>query len=114
MNKLIGLALFVAMGCNAHNAMRGSVVMKVSDIDAHVCLGQDEVKKGEPIRLYKNVCADRVGGVPKVGSIPVQSCKKELAGEGQVAEVLNSHYSVVRFPQGTQFQEGDTVETLKR
>lgn len=115
MKRLLGLALLVSTGCGAHNMMRGSVVMKVSETDAHVCLGQGEVKKGDSIRLYRNICKEKVGaGTAATGGVPLPSCRKEAAGEGQVAETLNTHYSLVRFAPGIQFQEGDTVETLPR
>jgi hypothetical protein len=36
----------------------------------------------------------------------------EQLGQGPT-EVLNSHYSVVSFPAGTQFAEGETVEKAR-
>ena len=109
--KLVSVIFAVALaGCattNSHDTMRGSVVMKINASDAHVCLGQGEVAAGDQVTLFHNVCTtgDKV--------TPLERCHREAVGKGQVVEVLNSHYSVVRFPAGTTFQEGDTVERSK-
>ena len=105
--------IFVALvgGCAAHASMRGSVVMKVSETEAHVCMGKGEVKQGALVHLYHNVCK-----TPPTSAVPaiVDSCRREAGGDGSVEKVLNDHYSVVRFQSGTLFQEGDTVETKAR
>jgi hypothetical protein len=81
--------------------------MKVSDTEAHVCMGKGEVKEGDRVRLYRNVCsAELESSFPTA----VAACHREPEGTGQVAKVLNDHYSVVRFPPGTSMHEGDTVE----
>jgi hypothetical protein len=99
-------ALTLTAGCAGnHSAMRGSVVMKMSDQQAHVCLGEGEVAVGDHVRLYNNQCSSN-------GSKRV-TCDKVYVAEGTVTEVLNSHYSVVSFPAGTQFAEGETVEKTR-
>ena len=100
-------ALTLTAGCAGnHSAMRGSVVMKMSDEQAHVCLGEGEVAIGDHVRLYNNLCAPD-GGTKRV------KCEKVYVAQGTVTEVLNSHYSVVSFPSGTQFAEGETVEKAR-
>ena len=106
---LVGLTLVGLAGCAAHTTMRGSVVMKVSDTEAHVCMGKGEVREGEPIRVYRNVCKAPVPN-RAWGLVFADSCRRERAGNGTVEKVLNEHYSVVRFAPGTTFEEGDTVE----
>lgn len=97
-------ALLAAVGCG-HTFMRGSVVMKISDTQAHVCMGNNEVAVGDRVRLVKHECS---------GSKPaVHRCKPVVIAEGKVTEVLNEHYSVVDFPQGTVFTEGESVEKVK-
>ncbi len=99
------LALLVGVGCG-HAAMRGSVVMKISDSQAHVCLGNNEVAVGDHVRLIKHKCTS--------SSKPaVRQCTPVVIAEGQVTQVLNEHYSVVDFPPGTAFVEGDSVEKVK-
>jgi len=108
--RLVGLilsgVLFVA-GCG-HAAMRGSVVMKVSETQAHVCMGDKEVAVGDQVQLVRNDCA-ATGGKVSVS----ERCKRVVVGQGQVTQVLNEHYSIVDFPSGMQFKEGDSVEKLK-
>jgi hypothetical protein len=108
---LITAALVSLASCAAHTSMRGSVVMKVSDTDAHVCLGDHEVNVGEPVRLYRNICTDKAQ--TKDAGLPAH-CRKEAIAKGEVTQLLNEHYSVVRFPAGTNFAEGDTVEAGTR
>lgn len=91
-------------GCaSGHAAMRGSVVMKIDPTTAHVCLGSGEVAVNDRVRLYRNVCTP---------SARRSVCKKEPIADGVVTELLDEHYSVVTFPAGTTFAEGDTVEKL--
>ena len=109
-NKIASIlfaAIALTAGCAGnHSAMRGSVVMKMSDQEAHVCLGDGEVTVGDHVRLYNNVCAPD-------GSTKRVKCDKVYVADGTVTEVLNSHYSVVNFPAGTQFAAGETVETAR-
>jgi hypothetical protein len=98
-------SVFVVMGLFAaactHQMMRGSVVMKTTDTDAHVCLGRGEVAVGDHVHLIHNDCS--------TGSKPGQ-CRRVTVGDGTVVELFDDHYSLVRFPAGTAFGEGDTVE----
>lgn len=96
-------------GC-AHHAMRGSVAMKTSDSEAHVCLGKGEVKAGDRLTLYKNVCTTKGGGGRGEGGNNGGSCQIKELGMGSVQTILNDHYSVVKFDQGVQFEEGTFVE----
>lgn len=110
MKRIVAPAFIIALAaCGAHTNMRGSVVMKVNDTEAHICLGKGEVHEGSVIELYRNVCTDAKGR-PVPARAVVDACKREPAGSGQVTRVLNDHYSIVRFASGTSFQEGDTVE----
>lgn len=110
MIRLLAVPFLVAMslgtGCaGGHNAMRGSVVMKTSETNAHVCLGRGEVAVNDEVDLYRNRCQ------PSPASEPAPNdCSREVVGRGKVEKVLNDHFSVVRFPAGTPFKEGDTVE----
>jgi len=83
--------------------MRGSVVMKIDPMTAHVCLGKGEVAVNDLVRLYRNVCE---------ASNRRSVCKKTPLADGKVTELLDEHYSVVTFPAGTTFEEGNTVEKL--
>lgn len=98
------LAVVGATGCaSGHATMRGSVVMRIDQTKAHVCLGRGEVAVNDRVRLYKNECTQRDRRV---------ECKKTPIAEGTVTELLDDHYSIVAFPAGTAFEEGSTVEKL--
>lgn len=103
------LLLTSLAGC-AHSSMRGSVAMKASDREAHVCLGDNEVKTGDKVALFRNVCPSKSGILSAEGG--TVSCRKERIGAGEVIRTLNEHYSVVRVDSGVTFDEGTLVEKL--
>jgi hypothetical protein len=94
------LLSLIPLGC-AHQMMRGSVVMKVDEDEAHVCLGENEVKPGDKVTLYKSVCEGAGKG---------RRCSKVKVGEGEILELVNEHYSLARFPNNVEFAEGYIVE----
>lgn len=106
--KLIILAAFglTLSGC-AHGVMRGSVAMKTSENEAHVCMDKSEAKVGEKVRLFTNKC---IKGSPKTKE--GTSCEKVYLGDGVVTANLNDHYSAVKFDDGVKFEEGSFVETF--
>lgn len=108
MNKIffVCLAAVGLSGCATHSVMRGTVAMKVSENEAHVCMNKDEVKQGDHLVLYKNVCETKDSGRDRTTSV----CKKVESGHGEISQILNEHYSAVKFPEGTKFSEGDVVE----
>lgn len=99
-------ALFVA-GCAHHSTMRGTVAMKVSDDEAHVCMGDNEVKAGDKVALFKNVCKGTSSGRQAADN---RTCEKKKIGDGEVTRTLNEHYSVVKVTPGVAFDEGTVVE----
>lgn len=100
----IVVANFLSACATTH---RGSVVMKVNDTEAHVGMGQKELNVGDHIQLYHNACTGVGGGRSGMNN---RICKKEFTGHGEVTQLLNDDYSVVKFPQGISFSEGDTIE----
>ena len=86
--------------------------MKGSDQEAHVCLGDGEVKAGDKVALFKNVCTGGSGGPARVGETSGGGCTKVKLGEGVVERTLNEHYSVVKVDSGVPFEEGTIVEKL--
>ena len=107
------LTLIPLAGC-AHSTMRGSVAMKASDEEAHVCMGDQEVKAGDRVALFKNVCTAPKGrgGRAGDGGDTVAGCKKVKLGEGTVEQAFNEHYSAVKVDSGVSFAEGNIVEKL--
>lgn len=116
MRSMLKMAAFVVLafsfaGCASHSMMRGSVAMKIAPNKAHVCLGNGEVKIGDKVNAYRNVCPDV--GVVAGHQIPRRNCTKEKIGGGTVTELLNEHYSEVTFDEGVKFNEGTIVELSK-
>ena len=101
---LISSIVLVSACATGHTAMRGSVVMKVTDTDAHVCLAEGEAHVGDHVRLYKHICNS---------SGKRTTCEKVAVADGEVTGLISEHYSTVRFPAGTTFAEGYTVEPLQ-
>lgn len=100
-------AALTLAGCS-HSMMRGSVAMKTHDQEAHVCLGNKEVKVGDRVNAFSNVCPSKGGG--RVVDRGTEICEKRPLGAGMITELLNEHYSVVRFDEGVKFAEGTLVE----
>lgn len=100
-------ALSLLSSCSTHSTMRGSVAMKISENEAHVCLGNNEVKVGDKVHVYKNNCTK---GFSSETSKAQTICKKELIGHGEVTSLINEHYSVVKFDDGVNFIEGTIIE----
>lgn len=96
-------------GCAHHQMMQGSVAMKTSEREAHVCLGGNEVKVGDKVFAFRNDCKPRSSlGVSERTSKGVV-CKLEKLGEGKVISLMNDHYSTVEFEPGVTFDEGTVV-----
>lgn len=107
-NLLIILAFAIGFSGCTHSLMRGTVAMKISEDEAHVCLGKGEVKTGDRVNIFKNVCANRGGSNLIDGT--AGTCEIKQLGMGTVKDILNDHYSVVKFDPGVQFEEGTLVE----
>lgn len=99
-------SLVILAGC-ATTVHRGVVAMKVGEEEAHVGIGSDELAVGDHVELYHNECQSSPVGER---ARSVSKCKKVSYGHGEVTEIINNDYSVVKFPSGTKFTEGDTVE----
>lgn len=85
--------------------------MKGDDQEAHVCLGEGEVKAGDRVVLFKSVCRGGKGGA-RSSDVGGGICTKTKLGEGVVERTLNNHFSVVKVDSGVQFEEGTIVEKL--
>ena len=105
--SFVGLGLAgLLVGC-AHSAMRGSVAMKATDEEVHVCMGDTEVKAGDHVAFFFN---ERKGAGGK--EVRDRVCTKVKLGEGEVIRPLNQHYSLVRPNPGVKVEEGNVVEKL--
>lgn len=94
-------AALVLTACAAQHS-RGTVAMKITDTQAHVCVGKEAVHPGTSLEVLRNVCNG-----------PKQTCKLTHVGQGSVTAVLNEHYSVAEFPAAIKVREGDLIEVQK-
>ena len=110
MKKIIfaSAALLLSTGC-VHQLRHGTIAMKENDTMAHVSI--HDVKPGDHIELFQNKCKGTNGSAGRFGI--ERTCEREKLGIGTVKNVFNDHYSLVEFPNGTRFKEGDFVETTK-
>jgi hypothetical protein len=90
-------AIAALIGCTTTRAERGVVAMKMNDTEAHVDIGSPALAVGDHVELYHHICEKRV-------------CHKHIGGEGVVSKIVSGDYSVVEFPAGTEFSQGDAVE----
>jgi len=107
--KILTLSLgFFLFGC-APSLTPGRVAMKINDGEAHVCLGENQmkVKEGDKVGFFNNNCGTKhrhANGSP---------CSMNKIGEGVVTQLLDERCSVVRVVPGTKFEEGNMVEKLQ-
>ena len=101
--SIVILSIFVAACAPAVH--RGLVAMKIDEEIAHVCVDKNEVKPGDRIVLYRNICDQFAPKDPRR-----INCTKHKIGDGLIIELLNEHYAIAKFPNETGFREGDMVE----
>ena len=101
---LMSAAVALLIGCAP--SVRRTVGMKISERIAHVSLGENEVKPGDDITLFRNTCNKLSPKDPRRNN-----CERTRIGKGVITELLNNHYAVAKFPEDVFFREGDLVET---
>ena len=83
--------------------------MKINDSTAHICVNNDEVRPGDGIVLFRNVC--ETGELKHYGIKHSRTyCQKKEIGRGIITQLLNDHYAVAEFSPAIAFKEGDMVE----
>lgn len=106
------LTLALLLSSCAHNFMRGTVAMKTGKKTAHVCLGNNDVKKGDKLDFYSNICTGYSGGGRDEGG-DTRECEMRILGTGTVINLLNSHYSEVETDGSFKISEGTLVQKQK-
>ena len=102
----LGLAIVALSGC-AHSFMRGTVAMKLDNKKAHVCLGNKDVKVGDKVAFFRNLCTTRADR-----EYADLHCEIKKIGTGSVTKLLNAHYSEVQTDGSFKFSEGTLVEKM--
>lgn len=117
MNKSLRVIGLIALGnligaCAStdgqHSNMRGSVATKINDNTGIACLGNNEVKEGDTLAIFKNECTTPTRASLEGGGTPV--CKKVSVGAATVSKLLNEHYSEFKLDSSTHFEEGYVLE----
>jgi hypothetical protein len=110
---VITLALATLSACaTGHSAMSGSVIMKVSDTQAHVCLFEHDAAIGAKVQLYRHSCVGQYATPGVSHSRQPYTCQKQAVAIGTVAQKMGDHYALVTFPEGTKYEEGYTIEPM--
>jgi hypothetical protein len=103
--SFVVLVLATLGACAGPRTESGSVVMKVSETEAHVRLTDRDIPVGTRVQLYSHTCVSQAG--------KRYECDKRLVAVGTVAQQMGGDYAVVQFPQGTRYEEGYTVEVVR-
>ncbi|MGK5087348.1 hypothetical protein WDW86_07300 [Bdellovibrionota bacterium FG-2] len=82
--------------------------MKISDTEAHIGLGSNEVKVGDRVTILKNECQRPPAVWSGVKTDPL--CSKVRIGEATILRSLNEDYSVAKVDPGVLFKEMMIVE----
>jgi len=101
--NIVGLAILAAGCAAALSISRGQVLMKIDGTEAHVRLPENTASVGDRVQFLRRRC---------IGTGKLMRCPDEPIGEGQIVQLLNSRYSVVRVRCGVLFDEGDAVEKV--
>jgi hypothetical protein len=106
--SFIALAFATLAACaTGHEAMNGTVVMKVSETEAHVCIFGKDAPVGAQVQLFRHNCEMKGGATPNR-----YECTKQQVAIGKIATKMGGHYALVTFPQGTKIEDGYTVEPM--
>jgi hypothetical protein len=93
-------------GCT-HTFMKGNVVMKVNDQEGYVWLNENEAKVGDKVALFKSDCS--TSGTSRITSADA-ICRRVRIGDGEITQLINDHYSVIKTNPNVSVQEGMIVE----
>jgi hypothetical protein len=101
--SFVALAVVTAAACAGQKPMSGSVVMKVSETEAHVRLKRD-IPVGSQVELYRNKCVSQAG--------KRYDCRQHVA-TGMVAQRMGDDHALVTFPEGTDLEEGYKIDQVR-
>lgn len=97
------------VGC-AHGHSRGTVVFKDNEKEGHVCIGHDEVKPGDIVKVYKNICKSNVVNGGERGIRRAATCEKQFKGEGKIEDFSNEHFAKIQALGDLNLEQGLIVE----
>ncbi len=105
MKTILVSAMSIILFSCAMAPRRGVIAKKMSNNEAHVTLGREEVATGDRVTLFKSVC-EMIGG--RKGE--AYYCYKTKVGTGRISELLGASFSTVILDGSATFDEGTFVE----
>ncbi len=109
MRTIVVVTASILVGGCATGVERGVIAMKISEQEAHIDLGSNQVAVGDSLRVFRSDCPPGFVGT-KSQRLMAPGCEKRFVGTGTVTELLSKDYSIAVFSTGTSLMEGDTVE----
>ncbi len=105
----LALILTLLSSCS-HAHTRGSVVFSDSPTEGHVCLGENEVKPGDNLNVYRTECKSTEVQNEVRGGKRRTICSKFLLGKAKVSDTSSEHFARVEALNGLVLKEGQIVE----
>ena len=108
-------ASFFMSACSTlsgHDHARGTVVLSDDGKEAHVCLGNKEVKIGDKVEVFEAICKKEHVAVIRSPRYRTK-CEKVARGQAEVVDVSDEHYSRVHAFGDLLLKEGQIVERLQ-
>lgn len=102
----------VFMGCS-HGHTRGTVVFKDSEKEGHICIGHDEAKIGDLVKVFKSSCSSVLIDNGDKGVRNKISCEKTFLGEGKIIEFSGEHFAKIQALGDLNLEQGLVVEKVK-
>lgn len=111
-STLCGMVLLSSCATTSveHHHTRGSIVALDSADEAHVCLGEKEVKPGDRLNVYESVCKSEFSDVGRRSSFKLTTCERIARGEVEVVENSGNHFSKAKAHSGLKLKEGLILE----
>lgn len=109
------VAPFLMNACatlSGHDHARGTVVLSDDGKEAHVCLGNKEIKVGDKVEVFDAVCKKEQVAVIRSRRYQTK-CEKIARGQAEVVDVADEHYSRVHALGDLLLKEGQIVERLQ-
>jgi hypothetical protein len=95
------LILFFIFVVVINGKEKGVIAIKVNNHEAQVHMEKGHVYKGEKVALFSRYC------------VPKTDCFENKIGEGEVTEILNSSYFMIKVNPGITLEENTVVTTIK-
>lgn len=111
--KLVFVLGFAVLGLSACATTQNTVEHRLSDQEALVTVGSDNLNPGDRVKISGEQCKDRPFGGGRNGGGSSRQCSKKELGTGEVLRLLPDGEAIVRVPQGIALRTGLLVEKVQ-